>query len=125
MVVRQTQTTSDICCGERRPVAESENAIDRIATTDFLQDRVGGRLRRFKMDGNGAIAPGIVKLMAAIGNEDQVNAELPRGVIETAGLLPEFAGKEQNSIAHEAHTKASAAAVGAGVGLLTVPIETN
>jgi hypothetical protein len=49
------------------------------------------------MNGDGAIAPGIVELVAAIRDKDKVDAELPRSFIEAARLIAEFGGEEEKS----------------------------
>jgi hypothetical protein len=48
------------------------------------------------MNGNGAIAPRIIKLMAPVGNKKQVGAKLARGLIEASRLVAQFACKKQN-----------------------------
>jgi hypothetical protein len=44
-----------------------------------------------------AVVPGIVQLVAAVGHENQIDAELFRGRVEGAGLVAKFAGKKKNS----------------------------
>src|SRR4029077_10858142 len=49
------------------------------------------------MNGNRAVAPGIIELMAAIGNKHEIDAEPSSGFVEAAGLVAEFGGEDEES----------------------------
>jgi hypothetical protein len=49
------------------------------------------------MDGDGAVAPGVFELVAAVGDVDELNAKFERGFFKTASLITEFRGEEQQA----------------------------
>jgi hypothetical protein len=49
------------------------------------------------MHGNRAVAPRIVKLVAAIRDKNEIDAQLTSGCIEAARLVTEFCGEKKKS----------------------------
>ncbi len=76
------------------PVTQSENSADTLAAKR-LHNCVSSHLRRFKMHGNGLIAPRIFQLVASIGDVNKLHAELARGIFKTACLVTQFRSEEQ------------------------------
>ena len=65
------------------------------------------------MDGNRAVAPRIVKPVAAIRNKDQVDVEFTSSLIKAARLVAKFGGEDKKSrhlllfgkiLGHRGHT---------------------
>src|SRR5579859_6958820 len=75
MVVQNAEAARDIGGSDGGTVAQSQNSAD-VLLADAFQDRMGRRFRRFKMNRNRAVAPGIIELMTAICNEHEIDAEL-------------------------------------------------
>src|SRR5580692_7792166 len=96
MVIKNSQAPRDVGGCNGRTVAESENPIDILAPHRF-KNCVSRRIRRFEMDRNRAIAPGIVQLVAPIRNKNEVNSELPSRFVEAARLITKFGGEEEES----------------------------
>jgi hypothetical protein len=49
------------------------------------------------MNWNGAIAPGIIELVAAIRDKDELKAQFLCGLVEAARLVAEFGGEDEES----------------------------
>jgi hypothetical protein len=60
----------------------------------FKKDVRGG-FRRFEMNGDGAVAPGIFELMAAVSYKDKLHAELLGGLTEAASLVTQLTSEKQ------------------------------
>ena len=62
---------------DRRAIADREHAVKRRVPRGG-DDRLERRVLLVEADGDGAIAPRIVELLAAIGREHELDAELAR-----------------------------------------------
>jgi hypothetical protein len=71
----QAECLSDVCGGSCRPVAKREYRIRRRGT-QLANHLLGSLLRRFEMERNGAVGPGIFELVTAVRSEDHFDAEL-------------------------------------------------
>ena len=69
------------------PVWSIQDAIDAALTAHGFQHGVGGSFRRLEVHGESAIAPRVFKLMTPVGDEDELDAELARGIIEASRLI--------------------------------------
>ena len=98
MVVRDAQAASNIGCGRDGSIAKRKDPVDVQATLRF-EDSAGGGLGCFEVHGEGVVVPGIVESMAAVGNEEKLDAEFFRSGIEGAGLVAQFCGKEKDALA--------------------------
>jgi hypothetical protein len=49
------------------------------------------------MNGNRAISPGIIELMAAVRYKHKIGTQLASGFVEAARLVPEFSGEDEES----------------------------
>ena len=133
MVVGQRQTARDVSSGNGGTISQNENAVRRsVAAAHRLQNFIRGDFRRLEVHRDGAIAPGIIELMATVGDEGQIEAELSRDFVEASGLVAEFGGEEQHPLVSLdrcfAHTNPSGAVIGCGCEaafFATVPMETS
>jgi hypothetical protein len=93
MIVQDSQRARDV--GRRRAgtIADREDAVDARFALRF-EHRMCRRLWVLEMNANRSIVPGIGETIAAIGYENQIDAELFRGSIEHARLVAEFCGEE-------------------------------
>jgi hypothetical protein len=73
-------------------VTQSKNSVDVLLAHNFKNCECGG-VRRFEVDGNRAIAPGIVKLVATISNKNEIDSEFSSRFIEAARLVTKFGGE--------------------------------
>ena len=96
MVVRDAQAASNIGCGRDGSIAKRKDPVDVQATLRF-EDSAGGGLGCFEVHGEGVVVPGIVEAMAAVGNEEKLDAEFFRSGIEGPGLVAQFCGKEKDA----------------------------
>jgi len=96
MVIENTAAARDVGRCNGGPITERKNPIDILAAHCF-QNCIGGLVRRFKMDGNRAVAPGIIELVATIRDKDQVDAELASSFVKAARLVAEFCGENEES----------------------------
>ena len=96
MVVKNTEAARGVGGSDGGTVAERENSAD-VLSTDSFQDRVGRRFRRFEMYWNRPVAPGIIELVTAIGYKPEIDAELLRGFVKAADLVPEFGSEDEES----------------------------
>src|SRR5437016_4207056 len=103
MVVMDSKTARGVSGSGSGAVTESKNSGDILAAKR-LHDCVGSCLRRFEMHGDGLVAPGILELVASIGDVDKLDAELARGVFEAARLVTELRGKKQQAFGRTRHS---------------------
>ena len=96
MVVENTAAARDVGRCNGGTVAECENSIDVLAAHRF-QNRIGCRVWRLEMDGDSAIAPRIVELVAAIRDKNKVDSKLASRFVEAARLVAEFCGEDEES----------------------------
>ncbi len=96
MVVRECEGAGNIGSAGSGTVSESEDAVNGQAALGF-EYAGSGNLRRFEMRGECEVVPGVVQLMAAIGDEDELYAEFFSGGIERARLIAEFGSEEDES----------------------------
>ena len=118
MVVADSKSSRGVSSGNRGTVTESKNPSDILAAKLF-HHRVSGRFRILEMHSDGAIAPGILQLMAAIRNVNELYAKFKRGFFKTARLVAQLASEEQQSFGWSGHagwvsTPESDEAVGSG-----------
>jgi hypothetical protein len=96
MIVMHAQAARGISGGSSGPITESKNGIDVLAANRF-HNGVGSSLWSFEMHGNGAIAPGILELVASIGNVNKLNAQFVRGFLEAARLVTQSRGEKEQA----------------------------
>ena len=133
MVVGDSQAARNIRRCDRRPVAKRQNAVNaKLAVAHRLQNFVGRGIRRLEMNGDRAIAPGIIELVAAIGDESHLDIETACCFVKGASLIAELAGEQEHALAWRcacvAHTNPSGAGIASGCGgafFVTAPIETS
>lgn len=94
MVVLNAKSSRDEGRGHSGTIAESENSVDRL-TPDSFQYNTSRSVRRFEMDGDGAIAPGIIEPVAAIRDKHKLDAKFMRSFVEAARLVAKFRGEEE------------------------------
>src|SRR5467141_249917 len=102
MVIRDSEPSSGVGGGNSRTVAEGENSV-HILAAKRLHHGVRGHLRIFEMYRDGAVAPGIFQLMAAIGDVNELYAQLERRFFKTSRLVTELPGEEQQSFGWRGH----------------------
>jgi hypothetical protein len=91
VVVLQAKAAGDVRRRNGGPVTQRENAvdfaIDWAARSHRFQDFVRCGIRRFEVNGNGTIAPWIVKLVASVGDKRQIDAKFLRCFVEAPRLV--------------------------------------
>jgi hypothetical protein len=93
MIVHDSQGTRDVSSGGPGTIADGEHTVDGCFALR-LQHRMCRRLSVLEVNANRSIVPGIVETIAAIGYENQIDAELFRSNIEHARLVAEFRGEQ-------------------------------
>jgi hypothetical protein len=104
MVVWNAESPRSVSSSDGGPVTESQNSADVLTANRFhhcVRCHFGG----FEMHGDSAISPGIFQLMAAVRHVDQLNTQFARGLFETARLVAELSGEEQQSIGSGGHAR--------------------
>ena len=91
----------------RRPIADREHRIDRAAL-DRLQHRIDRAPFFVEANGNGAVAPRIVELIAAVGGVEELDAKARRRFGEHARLIAGGRREKKDAL----HNRATCSAVG-------------
>lgn len=92
-----SEAARGIGCGSGWAVAQRQNSRNFLAAHG-LHHGVRGLLRRFEMHGDGLVAPGVLELTTAIGDINELYAQLAGRVFKTAGLVAEFRGEKQQAL---------------------------
>ena len=74
--------------------------LPRAACKNFIR----GDFRRLEVHGDGAIAPGILKLMAAIGDKSQFDAQFLRRFVEASRLIASLAANSSTRLPGDSDT---------------------
>jgi len=90
-VVTDSQAASSVSGGCRGRSTSARIPPDDLPASRFHHG-VSSNLRCFEMHGDGLVAPGIVKLVAAISNIDELHVQLARRFFEAARLVAQFRG---------------------------------
>src|SRR5262249_55192171 len=80
---------------------EARRADDRVHCGGFV----------IEADGNRAVLPRVIEVVAPIGREDELDAKMPRRVAECARLVSGGGGEEKNA-AVGVHTRATCSELG-------------
>src|SRR6202521_3653100 len=102
MVVRDSEPSRGVGRGNGWAVAEGENSV-HILAAKRLHYGVRGHLRIFEMHCDGAVAPGIFELMAAIRDVYELHTQFERRFFKTSRLVSELPSKEQQSFGWRGH----------------------
>ena len=96
MIVKKSNPSSDVSGSDCGTVAKGHNALNTLSA-QCLYDIVCRRVWSFEVYRNGAVTPGVVELMAAVGDEHKLDAQLARGFVKAAGLIAKFGGEDKHA----------------------------
>jgi hypothetical protein len=94
MVVVNSEAARHVGSSKSRPVAKRKHPIYSLVVLRLKEDVRGG-FRRFEMNCDGAVAPGIFELMTPVSDKDKLHAELLGGLTEAASLVTQLTSEKQ------------------------------